>query len=241
MTFKLHKQKFPSENWEWLQQKIGSRRPTEFPVIPETDLHGTDTETPEIATMNPNRNSKWVHYQNARSGDTALECAIQHGRVSIVKLFLSQAGRDSNLPNLSLLESALTHPEMMKLLLHQPGFHRLINFTDKYGLTLLHHAVIQGHIATTEVLIRNGSDLEAMAMNRRTPLGIAFFTYKPKMIQILKAVGANSNIYFSSRLDYDPRYVDLLRQPLQEETILEIRHRIYFQFSLVSILVETMD
>jgi len=62
-----------------------------------------------------------------------------------------------------------------------------------FGMTALHVAASKGHIEIVELLLANGSDIEAKEETGRTPLHAAAFRGHAVVVEALLAKGANVN------------------------------------------------
>src|SRR5579862_7018293 len=62
-----------------------------------------------------------------------------------------------------------------------------------FGMTALHVAASKGHTEIVELLLANGSDIEAKEETGRTPLHTAAFRGHATVVEVLIAKGANVN------------------------------------------------
>ena len=83
-------------------------------------------------------------------------------------------------------------PELIEAVLSRKGV-RVNAKETSFGMTALHVAASQGHTKVVEVLLQNGSDIEAREETGRTPLHTAAFRAQKQVVQILLEKGAKVN------------------------------------------------
>ena len=65
-------------------------------------------------------------------------------------------------------------------------FHRAnVNATDNFRWTPLHHACLSGQLDIVEMLVEQGADINAQALNGGTPLMRAIQTSTPQIVKYL--------------------------------------------------------
>ena len=107
---------------------------------------------------------------------------------------------------------------------------------DSHSMTPLHYAARFGRCSTVELLLRFGSQaLNSLSFTLQwTPLQYALTTENKEKAHILRAVGASPDFDLEEFEPLTPVQIEMLREPILEEEVLEIRFRIYLGPSLVS-------
>ena len=189
-------------------------------------------------------NPEWAHIQDGY-GNIPLHYAACKGRDEIVELLLHMAYIDT--PNKTAttplhLAAEKGHHSTVELLLSMGS--QSLHTQNEDRLTPLHLAVWCGECTTIELLLGWGSvtcgygsksvdrssftePLDVPDIDGHTPLHYAVQLEHKNVVRILRAVGAATASFTS----------EIVSEPLSEDAILEIRHRIYFRRSLLSVLL----
>ena len=132
---------------------------------------------------------------------------------------------------LELIDAGHTEEVETHLRMHS-GF---MDAQDSVGWTPFHLAAWNGDMAMVELLLRFGSgSLDVFNKVGWTPLYMALLSSRKKTVHTLKAVGASTTLNVRK---FNPDQIEMLRAPIAEAEVIAIRNRIYFDRSLVSILL----
>lgn len=114
-----------------------------------------------------------------------------------------------------------------------------IDVPDSTGMTPFYYAVWHGRDSVVELLLRHAlQDGDCISIDisewcGMTPLHTAVYNGCNSTVKILKAIGCTT----ASVKYLTPQQIEKLQEPISEETVLEIRSRIYFSQSLLSCLL----
>lgn len=180
----------------------------------------------------------WIPRLAARKrhefGWTPIYAAARKGRVSAIEMLVRFGSTAIDVPDCEGWTPMITaahkgHLSVIETLVHLGS--TAIDTPDDYGWTPLSTAVRTYQIPIVEALIRLGSAAIDIPDRRgRTPLYIALSHEYFECAQILKMLGANTNIQTEGLSD--ERLEELLA-PIDEDETAKVRYRVYFSESLV--------
>ena len=177
-------------------------------------------------------------------GMTPLHCAVTNGNTSLTELLLRWGSRSIDAPTtdgMTPLHYAAWNgcTSMAELLLREGS--QSFNARTKIGNTPLHCAVSMGHGPMVELLLRVSASgfglhqyLNAANTQGSKPLDFAIISKQKEIVCILKAIGATTT---SNLSNISSEQIQILCEPIPEAEVLAIRKRIYFDHTLVSILL----
>ena len=121
----------------------------------------------------------------------------------------------------------------IELLLHLGS--QTLDAPDENGKTPLHLAIRFGYESTVELLLRcRSQSLNAPDIKGRIPLYLALRRSNIEIVKILKAIGTSTSLNVTK---LNAAQIAMLHKPLSEAEMIAIRFRIYFDHSLVSLLL----
>ena len=137
-----------------------------------------------------------INYVDVR-GHCALHHAAQHGYASLVNILLAHGAandpRDTCGKSPLMLASEMGQVEVVRILLIQGVNVCGVNIRD--GLAPLHYAVMQGRLATVDILLRSGmADVNQVCPKGRSALMYASELGHYEMVKLLLAHAANPNM-----------------------------------------------
>jgi len=157
---------------------------------------------------------------------TPLQVAVIHNQLEIAELLLANGAdvnaRDHNQQTpLILALPVYKHDKMMRLLLTMGAD---VNLEDKWSMSALAHAAIQGKVEDAKILIANDADINIVSGS--TPLYFAVIGTHTEMVALLLASGADANqkvggftpMYYAKQENYntgkisDPKIEELLKK-----------------------------
>lgn len=173
------------------------------------------------------------------SGWTAMHCAAYRGHISVIKSLVRLGSRALDMPTDCgetplYLAAGEGHSETVETLVRLGS--RALDFICDDSSTALSRAADRGFSHTVETLVRLGSKhLDLPGKFDWTPVQTARLGGEVECVKSLLALGAT--VLEAER----PRIEKLLKKPIDEETVMEVRYRVYFQGSLVYRLLFELD
>ena len=142
-------------------------------------------------------------------GDFALEMAVTHQHIMVVRLLIEHGcnidQQDASGLTALMMACHEPHTEIVKILLMHG--HASTRLADATGLTALHYAARFGHIGQIQLLLKHGAPLEARTNMGETPLFLAATNKRYDIARLLLEAGADPytmNVVGHKPIDFLP-------------------------------------